>query len=491
MNTSNRMEDALSSMQTRSMGDIVPKRKRSFLCFPGCVEQEEEFIWSPLPPNPSIIQSTPEHIETSGQIFNLLYMLMDTNNVQKNTNKNDDTISIRSSIRPYASNRSHMGNTDSETISIRSSQNTYEVQRGNETNSIGGGVRSYFFKRDPSCELDNETSSITVHLKPYNPDINITDEERASNCSIRDKARLIETVIQLIGIINTTNSLKDRTNMIDELYLQLQRQLTSNPTAQSYYRGMLLLYLILESIPINPKYIAFIKETISLEMVSSTRIEKKYFKRLVHKVTETALRQTIDSKTIVFSRMTLERLISEFENISVFCESLEEQSKKGLDGVPRFFNETYEILMNSEPIEGMFRLSSNRNEVNRHRRELDKGKFGILKMMHPRLLCNLLKDWLNGLEDPLIISVPKYKGSSINEVLSKMMKIRRIVLEPILILLKRLTTEEGMERTRMNSHSLAIVFSPCLFHTFETFGINGVNAINEEVEYVEWLIDNY
>lgn len=126
--------------------------------------------------------------------------------------------------------------------------------------------------------------------------------------------------------------------------------------------------------------------------------------------------------------------------------------------------------------EGIFRLSSGKQDMDVYRSKLEEGDYTV-QPSDPHIPANTLKEWLRSLPEPLIpfhmyqkcIQMAK-EGDNIPseqycKILRRVKRHPRNVLIRVLLLIHEISQPEIVKRTKMPLKNLAIVFAPSILRS--------------------------
>ncbi|XP_058457661.1 hornerin-like isoform X3 [Malaya genurostris] len=273
----------------------------------------------------------------------------------------------------------------------------------------------------------------------------------------------------------------------DELYIQMCRQTTENPSRDSLIRGWELMAICLSFVPPSPTFqpalLGYINRHRDPSFATSFPEVGKWpiHVQISHYATIACRRlDRIGSSGRKQAKKPTEDDINQArEQIfrdSMFGNTLGEvmllQKDKFPDRQLPWIQTTLSeqvLLLNGKQTEGIFRVPADVDEVNLLKNRLDRWEFPENKgMMDAHAPASLLKLWYRELYDPLIPD-ELYEDCVATEdpveaaaIVEKLPKINRLVLTYLIHFLQQFALPDVVANTKMDSSNLAMVFAPNL-----------------------------
>ncbi|XP_055640474.1 rho GTPase-activating protein 39 isoform X2 [Toxorhynchites rutilus septentrionalis] len=273
----------------------------------------------------------------------------------------------------------------------------------------------------------------------------------------------------------------------DELYIQMCRQTTENPTRDSLIRGWELMAICLSFVPPSPTFqpalLGYINRHRDPSFATTFPEVGKWpiHVQISHYATIACRRlDRIGSSGRKQARKPTEEDINQArEQIfrdSMFGNTLNEvmelQSDKFPDLQLPWIQTTLSeqvLLLNGKQTEGIFRVPADVDEVSLLKNRLDRWEFPENKgTMDAHAPASLLKLWYRELYDPLIPDdlyddcVATEDPIEAAAIVEKLPKINRLVLTYLVHFLQQFALPDVVANTKMDSSNLAMVFAPNL-----------------------------
>ncbi|XP_062534951.1 uncharacterized protein LOC134204124 isoform X3 [Armigeres subalbatus] len=273
----------------------------------------------------------------------------------------------------------------------------------------------------------------------------------------------------------------------DELYIQMCRQTTENPSRDSLIRGWELMAICLSFVPPSPTFqpalLGYINRHRDPTFATSFPEVGKWpiHVQISHYATIACRRlDRIGSSGRKQAKKPSEEDINQArEQIfrdSMFGNTLGEvmelQKDKFADLQLPWIQTTLSeqvLLLNGKQTEGIFRVPADVDEVNMLKNRLDRWEFPENKgTMDAHAPASLLKLWYRELYDPLIPDdlyddcVATEDPAEAATIVEKLPKINRLVLTYLVHFLQQFALPDVVASTKMDSSNLAMVFAPNL-----------------------------
>ncbi|XP_055585315.1 uncharacterized protein LOC129738155 [Uranotaenia lowii] len=273
----------------------------------------------------------------------------------------------------------------------------------------------------------------------------------------------------------------------DELYIQMCRQTTENPSRDSLIRGWELIAICLSFVPPSPTFqpalLGYINRHRDPSFATSFPEVGKWpiHVQISHYATIACRRlDRIGSSGRKQAKKPGEDDINQArEQIfrdSMFGNTLSEvmdlQKDKFPDRQLPWIQTTLSeqvLLLNGKQTEGIFRVPADVDEVSLLKNRIDRWEFPENKgTMDAHAPASLLKLWYRELYDPLIPDelydecVATEDPVEVAAIVEKLPKINRLVLTYLVHFLQQFSLPDVVANTKMDSSNLAMVFAPNL-----------------------------
>ncbi|KAG8904474.1 hypothetical protein FRB99_001686 [Tulasnella sp. 403] len=259
----------------------------------------------------------------------------------------------------------------------------------------------------------------------------------------------------------------------DEIFCQVVKQLSNNPSPESTFHGWQLLCVLLVTFPPSKNFEAYLRAFMQ-ERLSHTEgridIMAKYcISRLA----------TISKKGPRGKPPSVQEIESAADaafNPSTFGESLESIMRLQLRTYPDskvpiilpFLTDSI-IALGGSKREGIFRVPGDGDAVSEMKVRIDRGHYNLTGIDDPHVPASLMKMWLRELQEPLIpldmynecIAVAE-EPEEIVKIVKKLPTLNRRALLFVISFLQLFLPESVSSVTKMTSPSLALVMAPNL-----------------------------
>ncbi|KAI8048413.1 Rho GTPase activation protein [Syncephalis plumigaleata] len=256
----------------------------------------------------------------------------------------------------------------------------------------------------------------------------------------------------------------------DEIYVQLCKQVTANPSSTSVLKGWELLSVVCVTFPSSKNFEDYLKCFIQQHFNEPDNIDimaTHCYKKLI-RIINTGPK----GKAPTFGE--IEHAKAAAFNPTVFGESLDvimEMQEKDFPNLPiprilAFLAEGI-LELNGQQSEGIFRVPGDADFVTNLKLRIEKNNYDLAGITDPNVPASLLKFWLRDLADPLIpgdcyrecISNAEDAKAAL-AIIDRLPEINRQVAEYIIGFLKVFARPECSQRTKMTIDNLAMVFAP-------------------------------
>ncbi|XP_061506230.1 uncharacterized protein LOC3291029 isoform X1 [Anopheles gambiae] len=273
----------------------------------------------------------------------------------------------------------------------------------------------------------------------------------------------------------------------DELYIQMCRQTTENPSRDSLIRGWELMAICLSFVPPSPTFqpalLGYInrhrdpsfatsfpevgKWPIHVQISHYATIACRRLDRIGSSGRKQAKRPTEDE-----INQAREQIFRDSMFGNTLSEVMELQKERFPDRQLPWIQTTLSeqvLLLNGKQTEGIFRVPADVDEVNMLKNLIDRWEFPENKgTMDAHAPASLLKLWYRELYDPLIPDelydecVQTEDPAEAAAIVEKLPKINRLVLTYLIHFLQQFSLPDVVANTKMDSSNLAMVFAPNL-----------------------------
>uniref|UniRef100_A0A182QI64 Rho GTPase-activating protein 39 n=1 Tax=Anopheles farauti TaxID=69004 RepID=A0A182QI64_9DIPT len=273
----------------------------------------------------------------------------------------------------------------------------------------------------------------------------------------------------------------------DELYIQMCRQTTENPSRDSLIRGWELMAICLSFVPPSPTFqpalLGYInrhrdpsfatsfpevgKWPIHVQISHYATIACRRLDRIGSSGRKQAKRPSEDEINQAREQIFRDSMFGNTLN-----EVMELQKERFPDRQLPWIQTTLSeqvLLLNGKQTEGIFRVPADVDEVNMLKNLIDRWEFPENKgTMDAHAPASLLKLWYRELYDPLIPDelydecVQTEDPTVAASIVEKLPKINRLVLTYLIHFLQQFSLPDVVANTKMDSSNLAMVFAPNL-----------------------------
>ncbi|KAF8348171.1 Rho GTPase activation protein [Amanita rubescens] len=251
----------------------------------------------------------------------------------------------------------------------------------------------------------------------------------------------------------------------DEIYCQLMKQLTSNPSTESVFKGWQSLCVLLITFPPSKNFETHLRSFIQShtgQQEGRVDIMAKYCMRRLAAICRKGPRGKAPS-------------ISEIEtasdaafNPSTFGESL--------DAIIRLQERNYPHQR------GIFRVPGDGDSVSELKLRIDRGYYNLDGVDDPHVLASLMKLWLRELCDPLIPEEVSEDANACVKIIQRLPTVNRRVVLFVISFLQLFVEDKVQAVTKMTPANLALVMAPNLLRcSSESMSVVFTNAQFEQL----------
>lgn len=278
----------------------------------------------------------------------------------------------------------------------------------------------------------------------------------------------------------------------DEIYCQIMKQSTGNPSSESTFRGWQLLCVLLVTFPpskdFEPSLRSYLQQGTS-QPESRVDVMAKYCLRRLMNISRKGPRGKPPSLT------EIETAADAAFHPSIFGESLDVIFRLQERNYPHLripiilpFLADGILALGGTKSEGIFRIPGDSDSVSELKLRIDKGYYTLDGFDDPTVLASLLKLWLRELCDPLIpeelyndcITNSKDLEACV-QIVKRLPTINRRVVLFVVSFLQLFLEEKIQIVTKMTSVNLALVMAPNLLRcSSESMAVVFTNAQYEQ-----------
>jgi len=263
----------------------------------------------------------------------------------------------------------------------------------------------------------------------------------------------------------------------DEIYIQVIKQTISNPRLQSTKKGYELLAMFLASFPPSESFEPYLRNHLNTKKADPNELVSMAAQDCLYRLKRELPTSTSGGNSSVLSDAELNEVIrllwirSPFRSTLVSLMERQRQNAKLKElQVPFIAKSLADAIINctKPPGQGLFRISVRVTELQKLREKLEQDPEYIIPTdTSAHLAGGLFKEWLRSLEEPVIPTESYYDFidqpldvSNLRQCVAKLPESHRNLLYFVLSLLDHCSTHED---TGLDSHGLAIIFSPNFF----------------------------
>lgn len=257
----------------------------------------------------------------------------------------------------------------------------------------------------------------------------------------------------------------------DEIYCQVVKQLSNNPSPESSFHGWQLLCVLLFTFPPSKNLEAYLRSFMQERL---THTESRIDIMAKYCVSRLAVISKKGPRPKPPTIQEIESAADAAFNPSTFGESLESIMRLQLRTYPDskvpiilpFLADSI-IALGGSKREGIFRIPGDGEAVMEMKVRIDKGHYNLQGIDDPHVPASLLKMWLRELQEPLI-PLEQYNeciqaaedADEVIRIVKGLPTINRRVLLFVISFLQLFLPETVTSITKMGSPSLALVLAP-------------------------------
>ncbi|KAG6861674.1 hypothetical protein C0995_013243 [Termitomyces sp. Mi166 len=315
---------------------------------------------------------------------------------------------------------------------------------------------------------DRERERGPGHRSPPEQTLSLQNAGNASSISLpANSLSLLEEERWLLGEGLVHGELRD------EIYCQLMKQLTGNPTTESVFKGWQLLCVALVTFPPSKNFETYLSSFLqqhTTQHEGRVDVMAKYCLRRLAYISKKGPRGKPPSLA------EIETASDSAFNPSTFGETL--------DGIIRLQERKYPqqkvpiilpfladgiLALGGLKAEGIFRIPGDADSVSELKLRIDRGYYTTDGVNDPHVLASLMKLWLRELCDPLVpeemynecITSSKDACACV-QIIERLPTINRRVVLFVISFLQLFLEEKVQGLTKMTPANLALVMAPNL-----------------------------
>ncbi|KZV71130.1 Rho GTPase activation protein [Peniophora sp. CONT] len=278
----------------------------------------------------------------------------------------------------------------------------------------------------------------------------------------------------------------------DEIYCQVTKQLISNPSPESVFKGWQLLCILVITFPPSKNFESYLQSFLKQRTTHTEGRVDVMAKHCLKRLCIIAKRGPRGKPPTVAE---LETASDAAFNPSTFGESLDAVYRLQERNYPRQkipiilpFLADGILALGGTKSEGIFRVPGDGDLVSDLKLRIDKGYYTLEGVDDPHVLASLLKLWLRELRDPLVpeemyndcIAYASEPDACVG-VVERLPTINRRVVLFVISFLQLFLDEKVVGVTKMTSANLALVMAPNLLRcNSESMAVVFTNASYEQ-----------
>ncbi|KAH9830765.1 uncharacterized protein C8Q71DRAFT_716454 [Rhodofomes roseus] len=259
----------------------------------------------------------------------------------------------------------------------------------------------------------------------------------------------------------------------DEIYCQVMKQLTGNPSAESVFKGWQLLCVLLVTFPPSKDFETYLRSYFQQATVrheGRVDVMAKYCLRRLAYIARKGPRGKPPTTA------EIETASDAAFHPSIFGESLDTVFRLQERSYPHMkvpiilpFLADGILALGGTKTEGIFRIPGDGDSVSELKLRIEKGYYSLDAIDDPHILASLMKLWLRELCDPLVpdelyhecIRASKSPEACVS-IVQRLPTINRRVVLFVISFLQLFLDEKVSSVTKMTSPNLALVMAPNL-----------------------------
>ncbi|KAJ2839283.1 hypothetical protein J3B01_000804 [Coemansia erecta] len=392
------------------------------------------------------------------------------------------------------------------------------TQRNRSMPSIRADSRLYGMRTFASTQFAAQKRGFLRRKVPLEEMVSYTSEALARPLMnlprelMRDAARSFRVIQRYMGNVDDAVTPEEKFSDVlwlcnagiralllrDEVFCQLAKQVTGNPSPGAAERGWTLLGVLLYAFRptqlLLPHLDAFVDAAPvpTLRLRRFLRLQLGRVKRAGGRIAEMSaselqLVMAVPSQPLVFGGQ-LDEIVGCTDLVN--CHT----------GLPRVLEQltTLIVSLGGDRTEGLFRVPGDSDAVALTRLRIEAGQIDFSHVHDPNVPASLLKEWLRDLAEPLVpeslyeqcVSAPDDPATALG-VMSLMPESSMHVLKFLMRFLAGLLLPDVQERTKMGASNLALVFGPSLLRNPASDLKNAFASSSGEQAFVMTLLASF
>jgi len=260
----------------------------------------------------------------------------------------------------------------------------------------------------------------------------------------------------------------------DEIYCQIAKQVTLNPSIDSTYKGWDLLCLFCLYFPPSKELteilLLYFAENMKIDEDDKIPLYAKFCLKKLPKI------ESEGAKGRIPSVEELEGYLGAPFRHTLFGCTLDEimetqQEFAAEEELPLLLSKlSFKVLeLNGHKTEGIFRIPGDADQVAALKIKIENGIYDWEELLDPHVPASLLKLWMRELEQPIIVDdfYDDAIESARNEtpevsvkLIKQLPKLNQKIVKFVVQFLREMARDEFVESTKMSTVNLAMVFAP-------------------------------
>lgn len=257
----------------------------------------------------------------------------------------------------------------------------------------------------------------------------------------------------------------------DEIYVQLCKQLTQNPSSSSVNKGWELMCVILTAFPPSKNFEHYLKSFLRQHEDDSDVTVATLAKYAVTRLKRVC---KVGPRGKVLTAAEIDRAKEAAFKPSVFGECLEDIMKVQREKYPDlclprilpFLAESI-LKLDGQKAEGIFRVPGDADEVTELKVRLENGRYDLTGITDPNVPSSLLKFWLRDLAEPLVpenfyADCLRFAEDAPRAVaiINQLPEVNKRVVHYVINFLQLFAKPDTISVTKMNVANLGMVMAP-------------------------------
>lgn len=257
--------------------------------------------------------------------------------------------------------------------------------------------------------------------------------------------------------------------LVDELYCQIFKQLYLNPSLESTLAGWKIVSVYVNTFCPSNNLIPYIFRIIEqASSVPSIQPISEYCHKKLTRLNAQGSKMRVPSPMEVCRYLEAPYYTGYFEESLTNIMQLDRQKKASIQ-VPLIFSFLKEALvkLNAGSTEGIFRIPGDAETIAAVKLVLDRGQFDEVSFKDPAVPASLLKLWLRELEEPLVpleyyeeCLTHSANWSELSKIIERFPEDNQKLIRELVAFLCHFLTPESSQKTKMTIDSLSVILAP-------------------------------